>query len=498
MPGVLPATCSSFLRRGAVVALALLLGLVGATASAPAASADEDEPQLRREGRWLVDDQGRVVIVHGFNLVWKLDPYVPPATAEGFTAADVQWLARYGFNGVRLGTLWAGITPDAPGVGDPSYRQGWQRVMDLLADRGIWMQLDMHQDQWHETYGGEGVPDWALHRPTVLSLLPPLNLPFPIGYWTPENSLVFDEFWANKHRGIDDWAAAWQVAAGWWKDQPYLMGYDLINEPWMGLEWLTCISFGCKASYTKELQPAYEKATRAIRQVDGDNVVWWEPQQLAAGQKVPTFLEPMAGEDQLGYSWHNYCQDVFLESQGLPLGDVENCWRFSQERTTTALAQAERINAAPLMSEWGATDNIRAVEIDAAVADRNLMGWTHWAYKQWQDPTTADDAQGMFHDDTDFSSVKTDKLRVLVRTYAQATAGTPLAMDFDAATGAFSYRYRSNAIDAPTEIFVSPLHYPRGYDVRVTGGHWAPGTGGRIEVRPDVPGQEVTVQITGR
>ncbi len=136
----------------------------------------------------------------------------------------------------------------------------------------------------------------------------------------------------------------------------------------------------------------------------------------------------------------------------------------------------------------GATDNIRAVEIDAAVADRNLMGWTHWAYKQWQDPTTADDAQGMFHDDTDFSSVKTDKLRVLVRTYAQATAGTPLAMDFDAATGAFSYRYRSNAIDAPTEIFVSPLHYPRGYDVRVTGGHWAPGTGGRIEVRPDVAG----------
>ncbi|HVK30026.1 MAG TPA: cellulase family glycosylhydrolase [Nocardioides sp.] len=495
---MLPATCSSLVRRGALLASTLLLALVGATGPMPAANADEDGPQLRREGRWLVDEQGRVVIVHGFNLVWKLDPYLPPATAEGFTAADAEWLEQYGFNGVRLGTLWAGITPDAPAVGDPSYREGWQRVMDLLADRGIWMQLDMHQDQWHETYGGEGVPDWALHRPAVLSLLPPLNLPFPIGYWTPENSLVFDEFWANKHRGIDDWAAAWQVAAGWWKDQPYLMGYDLINEPWMGLEWLTCISFGCKASYTKELQPAYEKATRAIREVDGDNVVWWEPQQLAAGQKVPTFLTPMAGEDQLGYSWHNYCQDVFLESQGLPLGDVENCWKFSQERTTTALAQAERINAAPLMSEWGATDNIRAVEIDAAVADRNLMGWTHWAYKQWQDPTTADDAQGMFRDDTDFGSVKADKLRVLVRTYAQATAGTPLAMDFDATTGAFTYRYRSNAIDAPTEIFVSPLHYPDGYDVQVTGGGWAPGSDGRIEVRPDVPGQEVTVQITGR
>ncbi len=365
---------------------------------------------MRREGRWLVDEHGRVVIVHGFNLVWKLDPYVPPATAEGFTAADADWLERYGFNGARLGTLWAGITPDAPGAGDPSYRQGWQRVMDLLADRGIWMQLDMHQDQWHETYGGEGVPDWALHRPALLSLLPPVNLPFPIGYRTPDNSLVFDEFWANRHRGIDHWAAAWQVAAGWWKDQPYLMGYDLVNEPWMGLEWLACFTTGCRSSYVNELQPAYEKVTRAIRAVDGENVVWWEPQQLAAGRQVPTYLEPMAGEDQLGYSWHNYCQDVFLESQGLPLGNVENCWKFSQERTTTALAQADRIHAAALMSEWGATDNIRAVEIDAAVADRNLMGWTHWAYKQWQDPTTADDAQGMFHDDTDFASVKADKL----------------------------------------------------------------------------------------
>lgn len=501
MPDVLPATRSSSLCRAALLVAAVLLAALGLTATAASASAaptDDDTPQLRKQGRWLVDEQGRVVIVHGFNLVWKLDPYVPPATAEGFAAADADWLEQHGFNGVRLGTLWAGITPDAPGVGDPSYRTGWQRVMDLLADKGIWMQLDMHQDQFHETYGGEGVPDWALHRPLVLGLLPPVNLPFPMGYWTPENSLVFDEFWANRHRGIDHWASAWQVAAGWWRDQPYLMGYDLINEPWMGLEWLACFTGGCQNSYVKELQPAYEKVTRAIRAVDGENVVWWEPQQLAAGRPVPTYLEPMAGEQQLGYSWHNYCQDVFLESQGLPFGNVENCWKFSQERTTTALAQAARISAAPMMSEWGATDNLRAVEIDAAVADRNLMGWTHWAYKQWQDPTTADDAQGMFHDDSDLGSVKADKLRVLVRTYAQATAGTPLAMDFDATTGAFSYRYRSNAVDAPTEIFVSPLHYPHGYDVAVTSGSWAPGTDGRIEVRPDVPGQEVGVRISAR
>jgi endoglycosylceramidase len=480
---------------------ALALGLSGTTSagaeSTGAESTGEEPPQLRRDGRWLVDAEGRAVIVHGFNLVWKRAPYVPPDTAAGFTEADADWLARYGFNGVRLGTLWAGITPDRAGVGDPTYRDRWQRVMDLLADRDIWMQLDAHQDQWHETYGGEGVPDWAVRRPAPYALLPPVPAPFPLGYWTPEVSTVFDEFWADRHGLRDGWAAAWRVAAGWWRDQPHLMGYDLINEPWSGLEWPSCLVSGCRPTYTTELQPAMEQATAAIREVDRDNVVWWEPQQFAGGQLVETWYTS-PGDDQLGFSWHSYCQDVFLESQGIPLGDVENCWRFARNRAEHALDQSERMDAVPLMSEWGATDDLRAIEIDAAVADEHLMGWLHWAYKRWDDPTTADDAQGMFADDADLTSVKEGKLRTLVRTYARATAGTPLAMSFDAATGAFEYRYRPDpAVTAPTEVFVSPLHYPDGYDVAVAGGR-AERRGDRLlEVRASSE-EEVVVTIVGR
>ncbi len=97
---------------------------VSAAAAPDPAATTPDSPQLRRKGRWLVDQYGRVVIVHGFNLVWKQAPYAPPATPAGFTAADAQWLKQYGFNGVRLGTLWAGITPEQAGVGDPTYRDG--------------------------------------------------------------------------------------------------------------------------------------------------------------------------------------------------------------------------------------------------------------------------------------------------------------------------------------------------------------------------------------
>ena len=64
-----------------------------------------------------------------------------------------------------------------------------------------------------------------------------------------------------------------------------------------------------------------------------------------------------------------------------------------------------------------------------------------------------------------------DKLRQLVRTYPQATAGTPT-----------EHRVRRHhrpllddlppdpSITQPTQIFVSPLTSPHGYDVEVTGG----------------------------
>lgn len=475
----------------------LVLALTALVVPPPAAADDADAPpQLRRDGRWLVDGHGRVVIIHGLNLVWKHDPYVPPNTKAGFMARDADWLARHGFNGARLGTLWAGLTPKRAGEADPGYQRRWQRVMDLLSDRGIWMQLDMHQDQWHETYGGEGAPDWAMIRPAPYNLAPPVVAPFPTGYWTPETSTVFDNFWANLDGLLDGWARAWQVAARAWKDQPHLMGYDLLNEPWMGLEWPTCLAGGCPNSYRTELQPAMEKGTSAIRRIDRRNIVWWEPQQFAGGQPLDTFFTAMKGEDQLGFSWHNYCPDVFLESQGIPGGDAANCLEFSRGRQEHALHQSRQMRAVPLMSEWGATDNLTAIKHDARAADESLMGWMHWAYKRWNDPTTADDRQGLFHDDANLRDIKTGKVRTLVRTYAQATAGTPLRMRFWPSDGYFRYTYRpDHRIDAPTDVFVSPLHYPRGFVVRVDGGRVADRQGRHLFIEPDDGARTVRVTV---
>jgi endoglycosylceramidase len=487
------------MRRLTAVLLAAMLGAsltVSAAATASAESANP-VPRLHREGRHLVDQYGRIVVVHGLNLVWKRPPYAPPDTAAGFTTADADWLERYGFNGARLGILWAGVTPDQPTVADPSYFQKWDRVVGLLADRGIWMQFDQHQDMWNETYGGEGVPAWAAKRPFPFSLLPWIPVPFPEGYWTPEVSTVFDSFWANRGGIQDSWATYWKLVAQHYKDQPYSMGYDLMNEPWAGLEWLTCMLTGCSLTYSRELQPAMTKGLAAVRQVDPDNIVWWEPQQLSAGIQVPTYYKAVPGEANLGLSWHNYCTAVFLASTGLPLVNTDSCRSFTNNREDNALSQSEKMGAVPLMSEWGATDDVNAIGIDADVADERQMGWMYWAYKHWDDPTTADSAQGLFADDADLTSVKTDKLRQLVRTFPQATAGTDLAYDYDPATGHFTMSYVADpSIHAPTRIFVSPLTAPHGFDVDASGGDVSV-HGSYVDVRTDTA-EEIHITITPR
>ncbi|MET0839207.1 MAG: cellulase family glycosylhydrolase [Marmoricola sp.] len=465
-----------------------------ATTASSATSADST-PRLQRQGRFLVDQYGRVVIIHGLNMVWKRAPYAPPDTPAGFTVKDAAWLAKYGFNGARLGMLWAGVTPEEPGVADPAYFRRVDRVTRLLADKKIWMLFDGHQDQWHEQYGGEGVPGWAAKRPQPFALAPYVKVPFPQGYWTPEVSTVFDNFWANKDDLQTAWAAAWKLVAQHYRNQPYSMGYDLMNEPWAGIEWPSCLTTGCESTYSRELQPAMTRGLREVREADGKNIVWWEPQQFAGGQKLETYFTAVAGEKNLGFSWHNYCPDVFFESQGIPGGDTENCRAYTADRENHAIDQAGRMNAAAVMTEWGATDNVKAIGIDADGADDAEMGWMYWAYKHWEDPTTADDAQGLFEDDADLSTVKMDKLRQLVRTYPQATAGTPTGIEYDATTGLFSMTYTPNrAITQPTQVFVSPLTSPRGYDVKVTGGTAT--KSGSIVLVNATSSSPVTVRIT--
>lgn len=469
----------------------------GGSRSLAASSCVADGPQqLRREGRWMVDDCGRVVLLHGVNAVWKVAPYYPPSSAEGFTAADADWLREHGFNTARIGTLFVGTMPER-GVIENAYLEAWDRVVQLLASREIYVMFDFHQDLFNERYAGEGFPDWATDDDGVPM---PVSFGFPGNYFTPACSRAFDNFWANKDGIWDHYRDAWKAVAARWKDQNYSMGYDLINEPWPGTDLASCANpAGCPVHDDTELQAMQQHVLDGIREVDADNLVWFEPNLVFnSGAKTNLGLLTPLSDDNLGLSWHKYCLPAaLLHAQGFE--DIPGCEVYHQLVSDNAEEAIERMGATTLISEFGASDDLPDLIQVTSQADAQLTGWQYWHYKEWRDPTTESGesgGQGLFTDDTDLSTVKLEKLKILERTYPQATAGIPLELSFDPASADFLYRYQPRG-EALTEIYVPvALHYPEGYSLDLDGAAAAsPPNARRLLLRHRPGATEVTVRI---
>ncbi len=439
----------------------------------PPSNPSPTAPKLHRDGRWIRDDAGRVVLLHGVNAVWKIAPYFPPDEAAGFTAADADFLAANGFNVVRLGVLFAGVMPQQDVI-DPAYLENVDRVVQLLASRHIWVLLDFHQDMLNEKYQGEGFPSWAVSDGVPIN---DANKGFPGNeFGSVALNRAFDNFWANGGAGWNRYRDAWIAVATRWRDQDYLLGYDLFNEPWPGTQWPTCFEMDCTA-FDQTLQTFFEQVLSGVRGVDAEHFAFVEPQQLfdfGAPSSMTAIADPA-----LGLSWHSYCSSTLFAPFGLPAGPDCTALGIEQKTADNAETQAAALGATSLITEFGAGDDLDDITRVLTIADAQLTGWTYWAYKGWNDPTGNPGGEGLFSDDSDLTTEK-PKDGLLIRPYAQLVAGTPTAMSYDPTTEAFALDYDAADISAPTEIFLPAGHYPAGFNVVVTGGTAASQPGSQI------------------
>jgi endoglycosylceramidase len=251
----------------------LVLSLLAAATPSTAAPR---EP-LANEGRWIVDAQGRVILLHGFNMVTKKPPYF--ARGLGFGTDDARFLRRHGFNTVRLGVIYTAVEP-APGRYDDAYLDQIAREVRLLARHGLFVLLDFHQDMYNRRFEGGGFPDWAV-QDDGLPAEPKRG--FPFNYWfMPALLRAYDNFWENSPGpggvGLQDrYAAAWRHVARRMRGLDGLLGYDIMNEPAPGSR-LDCTSWaGCPDFDRGPLTAFNRRVFRAIRQVDRRHLVWHEP-----------------------------------------------------------------------------------------------------------------------------------------------------------------------------------------------------------------------------
>lgn len=441
----------------AVLALASLAAAAcGTTQSNPASSvADGPAAPLSGSGRWLVDAEGRVVLLHGMNEVAKQAPYDPDAF--GFGEDDVAFLGRVGFTALRLGVDMRGMMPE-PGRIDAGYMERLATTVESCKRHGLFVLLDFHQDGFAPKYQGNGFPDWM----GIDDGLPNPPATFPLYYvLNPAMQRAFEHFWADDPIPGGDGSGgatyvlqAMEALLGRFGSEPMVLGADIVNEPWPGADWQDCAYDrvnGCPDEEQSKLVPFYRRGLEISRRVAPDRLLFVEPFVLFNFGQAPTTI-PGPGPG-FGLSFHSYALDVAGE---------EAVVRFGREA-------AERDGAPALVTEFGATTDLVLVERLLDQFDSQLLPWMWWAYGE---RIVADREEPL----TEESITNPDLLRSLLRPHAQVTAGVPTRIAYDHATRVFEYEYSTARLGggtfrdgADTVVLASPRVYPDGYSVEVEG-----------------------------
>lgn len=174
------------------------------------------------------------------------------------TQADIDLIQKSGFNSVRVPLHWKFF--------DSDNAEGFRLLDRLVAwarKDGIYLVLDLHCTPGGQT--GSNIDDsWGypwLYRSTA----------------------------AQAHT-----AAIWRRIAAHYKNEPIVLGYDLLNEPVPHYPRLQ--------QYNTDLEPVYRKLVAAVREVDKNHVVILGGAQWDSNFKV--FGPPF--DSNVMYTFHKY------------------------------------------------------------------------------------------------------------------------------------------------------------------------------------------------
>jgi endoglycosylceramidase len=482
-------------------------------------------------GPYLYDSQGRVVLMHGVNVVYKHAPYIAypdPGEPWNFSATDAAKMQELGFNVVRLGIEWQALEPGSGGPnqpqvctpGAPGNAHEWNRAVaeaylshvaatvKLLARYGIYTLLDMHQDVYNQNFRGEGAPNWAVCTNNVPIV--PKGGRWSNNYSNPTLQTAVGHFWSNDVVGNlqGNYDLVWKTVAQYFKNDPWVIGYDPYNEPFS-----TETQTASESTFTGQLECFYIGKAHAallangagaltcpagdpdngviptIQSVDSHHLTFVEPDiYWVTGGNIPSQLGPLPFK-RVVFNFHVYCGDRSPVT-GNPT-DLLKCLQSEetaaseQEITRLSMGSAyQSAGPAGFMSEFGATTSVALAGFDVEWAGLDQLSWIYWAWKYYDDPTGSS-AEGLVQPDGSYSPV----VSVLSRTYPQAVAGDPNSVIFNPFTGAFNMVYApTQAAHGVTTIAIAASqHYPNGWCSAVKGG--------RITSKPGAT--HLTVQTVG-
>jgi hypothetical protein len=341
----------------------LLLGLAALTTAGASGSAPV-HGFLGTRGTRIVDDEGQPVILRSMGLGgWmlqegymlklgelgqehvihrRLAELVGQDSVDAFqrawldhhmTKADIDALGRWGFNSVRLPMHYAlFLDPSAPAGTDRWNEDGFHRVDDLLrwaAANRMWVILDLHAAP-----GGQGtdlaISDRDRSEPSL---------------W---------ESGENQRRTV----ALWRELARRYADNPWVGGYDILNEPNWDFDGPGG-GHGCNDKNNRPIAALYKRITAAIRDHDRNHLIIIEGN--CWGNNYARITPDW--DDKLVLSFHKY-------------------WNRNDSASIAGMLKLRAETGRPIwLGESG--ENSNGWFRDAIrLAETNDIGWSWWPLKK--------------------------------------------------------------------------------------------------------------------
>lgn len=444
--------------------------------------------KITLDGNKFVDVDGRQHLFHGVNAIYKEFPWMPSRGAfdpkNSLGPEDIANLRHWGFNVVRLGVMWPGVET-GPGQYNSTYLSEMVKLVNDLGDAGIYTIVDMHQDLGNRYFCGEGIPDFyveALMNDPNSSLAQGRD--FPIGYFSSSAYIIPE---GQKYPSLDDclskqfanyyftdkvgrlfqtlytpgtdlhsgFIGVWQAIADAFKENPNVLGYELLNEPWFGDVISDPTLLVSEETDKNFLQPLYIETAKTIFSRDTEATILYEEPPFSV--RFPGFTTPPINGRSI-FSYHIYCGasqgKVTCDTVELGLEDKFQHW-------------LQETGYAAFMTEFGAVDNgtesIKKIAYLIDLADKHIQSWSYWQMKYFGDITTSN-ALESFYDAN--GHLETNKVKMLTRTFPHVVAGNITTTYFDRSTGDYTLTF-SPAGDGISVVHVSSLWYPNNLSIQV-------------------------------
>ena len=240
------------------------------------------------------------------------------------TEADIELIARWGFNHIRLPFHYEFFSPiDSPGV---FIRDGFEIIDTLLVwckRHNLYLILDMHCAPGGQNHGNISDSDGEARL------------------WTEP---------ANQARTIE----IWRRIATYYADEEWIIGYDFLNEPVLPDGYGNTI-----------LRDFYVRLVAAVREVDPNHTSYIEGNWYATDFSglAPRF------DSNMVWAFHKYWNDT-------DLGSIQQ-YRNLRSQTLTPL----------WLGESGENSNGWYYETTQLMAQQNI-GWNWWAHKKLETVTS--------------------------------------------------------------------------------------------------------------